>query len=432
MRRPFKEVMPHSRAFLAALLLSLITTAHLTAQYPQNPKTMPEYAPVEAVWIEWNFDPATWHIYSPLIDEVQSVAKAFLLVPDSLHEAYLQGLLINDSIPLQNIVFFRTPTERIWIRDHGPITITDAANLAFLDFNDFANSGIDENLPTRLAQLLGIASYEIDLVFDGGNIMVDNHNNLFCTKRLYTRNPNLTQDSIKQILHAYMGIDSVHALCALANDYWGHIDMQMKLLDDTTVVISYYDPYHPSHDSTESNFQYMQSLVNPLGGSYRIERLPTSGALKNYANSLIVNNKIIMPSYDHPNDSIALQVYQTLKPNHQIASINCNTIIAWEGAIHCITMQHPYYPSAVSEQRSKARKTLFLAPNPVRHTLFVDGHGLTGRIRIINKLGVVIMESEMQDKTTSLNIEGLNQGIYFLLLEDQNGSVAFKSFVKID
>lgn len=424
--------MPHSRVLLAALLLLLITATSLTAQYPQDPKTIPEYAPVEAVWIAWNFDPATWHIYSPLIDEIQAVAKAYLLVPDSLHEAYLQGLLINDSIPLQNIVFFRTPTERIWIRDHGPITVTDAATLAFLDFDDFANSGIDEDLPTRLAQLLGIDSYEIDLIFDGGNIMVDNYNNLFCTKRLYTRNPNLTQDSIKQILHAYMGIDSVHALCALANDYWGHIDMQMKLLDDTTVVISHYDPYHPSHDSTESNFQYVQSLVNPLGGSYRIERLPTSGALKNYANSLIVNDKIIIPTYDHPNDSIALQIYQVLKPDHQIASINCSTIIAWEGAIHCITMQHPYYPTAILERESSTFQRLFLAPNPTRYTLVIESDNPAGKIRIINKLGAVVMESETHDRTTVLNIESLNQGIYFLLLEDHSGSAAFKSFIKLD
>ena len=432
LRPVLNKRIPPSSLLLTIASLLLIGTGNLVAQYPKNPRTIPEYAPVEAVWIEWNFDPATWTIYSALINEVQEAAKAYLIVPDSLHEAYLRGLLINDSIPLENVFFFQTPTERIWIRDHGPITITDAADLAYLDFDDYANSGVDENLPTRLAQLIGIDSYEIDLIYDGGNVMVDNHNNLFCTKRLYTRNPSLTQDSIKQILHAYMGIDSVHALCALANDYWGHIDMQMKLLDDTTVVISYYDPYHPSHDSTESNFQYMQSLTNPYGGSYRIARLPTSGSLSNYANSLIVNNKIIMPSYDHPNDTIAMQIYQTLLPGHEIVSINSNTLIAWQGAIHCIAMQHPYNPTAILEHGSSIRQKLFLAPNPARNTLFIESDDLTCSMRIINTLGAVVMESETRDRTTVLNIESLNQGIYFLLLEDHNGSATFKTFVKID
>ncbi len=420
------------RTFPITILLIWVTVAELKAQFPQDPMTIPEYAPTEAVWIEWNFDPATWTIYSSLINEIQDVAKAYLIVPDSLHEAYMRGLLIGDSVPMQNIFFFQTPTERIWIRDHGPITVTDGGSLAYLDFNDFANSGVDENLPTRLAQLLGINSYAIDLTFDGGNIMVDNHHNLFCTKRLYTRNPNLTPDSINQILNTYMGIDSVHALCALANDYWGHIDMQMKLLDDTSMVISYYEPYHPSHDSTESNFQYMQSLVNPYGGSYRIARLPTSGELSNYANSLIVNDKLIMPSYDHPNDSIAMQIYQTLLPDHEIVSINSNTLIAWQGAIHCIVMQHPYNSTRIMEEKSKTLLILSITPNPVKDLLKIKGTSKSGRIIIINVLGQVVLEDRLHETSQYISTKQLESGAYFLVIDENNQTSAARSFIKVD
>lgn len=417
-----------SAGIIIFLIVALAPT--LTAQYPINPKTIPEYAPVEAVWIEWTFDPSTWNIYSALINEIQEVAKAYLLVPDSLHEVYMRGLLFDDSIPLQNIVFFQTPTERMWIRDHGPITITDANKLAFLDFDDFANSGIDENLPTRLAQILGINSYDIDLVFDGGNIMVDNYNNLFCTKRLYTRNPTLTPDSINAILNTFMGIEHVHTFCALANDYWGHIDMQMKLLDDTTVVISYYAPSHPSHDSTESNYQHMQALTNPYGGNYRIEWLPTSGSLKNYANSLIVNDKIIMPSYGISGDSVALEVYQSLKPDHDVVAIDCNTIIAWEGAIHCITMQHPYYSGSIGEDRREPIQTPLLSPNPSRNILRIRGDGFSGRVRIINTLGAVVLETALHN-TTAVNVESLGAGVYFLVMDTANECAQVHRFVKI-
>jgi hypothetical protein len=301
----------------------------------------------------------------------------------------------------------------------------------FLDFDDFASSGVDEDLPTRLAQLLGIDSYEINLILDGGNIMVDNCNNLFCTKRLYTRNPSLTADSINRILNTYMGIEEVHALCALANDYWGHIDMQMKLLDDTTIVISYYEPYHPSHDSTESNFQYMDTLANPYGGSYRIARLPTSGALAIYANSLIINNKIIVPSYDHPNDSIALEIYQSLMPDHQIVSINCNTLIAWQGAIHCIAMQHPQNPNRIMERGYSISRVLSIAPNPARNILHISDQLYTGNVKVINVLGEVVLETHLQENKKNINIENLNPGLYFLVMEVDDQRSISHSFIII-
>jgi hypothetical protein len=64
--------------------------------------------------------------------------------------------------------------------------------------------------------------------------------------------------------------------------------------------------------------------------------------------------------------------------------------------------------------------------------LVIESDNPAGKIRIINKLGAVVMESETHDRTTVLNIESLNQGIYFLLLEDHSGSAAFKSFIKLD
>ena len=97
----------------------------------------------------------------------------------------MQDLLINDGVSLSNIEFVQVPCERMWIRDHGPLAIMTDNGMAFMDFDDLANSGLDENLPTNLANIWGLDSYQIDWILDGGNFMVDSQGTLFTTDRLY-------------------------------------------------------------------------------------------------------------------------------------------------------------------------------------------------------------------------------------------------------
>lgn len=209
-----------------------------------------------------------------------------------------------------------------------------------MDFDDKANSGMDENLPANLANLWGLPAYEIPWIFDGGNLLVDSRRTLFCTNGLYLNNPAWPKAALHQDLKQYMGIEQVVILKPQHNDYWKHIDMQIKLLDDTTFVVSSVTPgYSPNYDSLEANYALLAALTAPNGKPYRIARLPHADNWKTYANALILNNRVIVPTYDHPLDSLALAIYGDLMPQHIVRGVNCNKIIGWEGALHCITMQ---------------------------------------------------------------------------------------------
>ena len=67
------------------------------------------------------------------------------------------------------------------------------------------------------------------------------------------------------------------------------------------------------------------------------ERLPAT-----YANFLIMNEVILYPTYDQPeNDHKAREVLQQAFPKHEIIGIDCRALIKQHGSLHCVTMQYP-------------------------------------------------------------------------------------------
>lgn len=363
-------------------------------QVPLNPRTPPEYFPSKAVLIEWDFNQNTWPLYSQLIRACREAAEVIMVVRDLSEENQVKTRLTNDSVPLSNISFVHVPCERMWIRDHGPLAVWSDSGVVFMDFDDLANSGLDEDLPTNLANAWGLDSYQLPYVLCGGNFMVDGHNTLFTTTRLYTQNPGYTPAQIRNDLQTFMGITSVITVSAQHNDYWGHIDMQIKLLDDTTFVVASVDQGSgPNYDTLENNFQFLSSLTAPHGHPYRIRRLPMANNWKTYANSLILNNILLIPTYSHPRDSIAFQVYRELMPNHQLVGINCNSIIGWDGALHCITMQL-FDDQVIANIKNLSVKEhrMSIYPNPVveQQTITIlwdESHGPGLELRIISPTG---------------------------------------------
>lgn len=351
------------------LLLFLILMLPLRGiAQPVNPSTPPEYFPSKAVLMEWDFNQYTWSLYADLIRECRLATAIILVVRDQNEEDQMRNLITAEGIPLSGITFAHVPCERMWIRDHGPLAVQTDQGVAFMDFDDLANSGLDENLPTNLANLWGIDAYNLPYVFCGGNFMVDSYDRLYTTSRVYSNNPAYSKAQIDQVFEDYLGITEIVTFSPQHDDYWGHIDMQLKLLDDTTFVLSEVNAGSgPEYDSLEANYARLQALTGPHGKPYRIGRLPMAEDWKTYANSLILNDRIIVPTYDHPFDSLALATYAQLMPGYDVVGVDCNKIIGWEGALHCITMQL-FDEAQIAALRSVRQNDAALSvyPNPVK------------------------------------------------------------------
>ena len=85
------------------------------------------------------------------------------------------------------------------------------------------------------------------------------------------------------------------------------------------------------------------------GGYFRLIPLPMADAVyedgerlpATYANFLIINGAVLMPTYNSPKDELAKQQLQKAFPDREIVGIDCNALIKQHGSLHCVTMQFP-------------------------------------------------------------------------------------------
>ena len=66
------------------------------------------------------------------------------------------------------------------------------------------------------------------------------------------------------------------------------------------------------------------------------ERLPAS-----YLNFYIGNRRVLVPTFNDPNDRIALNQLSKLFPDREIVGIHAVELVLGLGTIHCLTQQEP-------------------------------------------------------------------------------------------
>ena len=67
------------------------------------------------------------------------------------------------------------------------------------------------------------------------------------------------------------------------------------------------------------------------------QRLPAS-----YANFYIANRRVLVPTFNDPQDRVALNKLAEVFPDRAVTGIYCGDFIWGLGAIHCLTQQQPY------------------------------------------------------------------------------------------
>ena len=81
---------------------------------------------------------------------------------------------------------------------------------------------------------------------------------------------------------------------------------------------------------------FAQSIVVPLLQRMNGERLPAS-----YANFYIANDVVLMPTFNDPNDRVALDIIANLMPSRTVVGIHAVDLVWGLGTLHCLTQQEP-------------------------------------------------------------------------------------------
>lgn len=264
------------------------------------------------------------------------------------------------------ILYLDCPTNDTWARDFGAICVATPNGWEIDDFK-FNGWGLKfpadrDNLITRrmvdAGLLRGVYANRLGFVLEGGSIESDGRGTLLTTSECLlspNRNGDLLREEIEVRLREYFGLDRVLWLDRGAldgDDTDSHIDTLARLApDDTIIYVGCPDKDDKHYEELAAMKRQLMELRTPAGLPYNLIELPWPDAIYDedgcrlpatYANFLVMNNTILMPSYGQPlNDNLAARTVRIAFPDHKVRSIDCRALIRQHGSLHCVTMQLP-------------------------------------------------------------------------------------------
>lgn len=252
----------------------------------------------------------------------------------------------------------------VWARDFGPISIVQDGQLRLLDFtfNGWGNkfeAALDNRITTVLhaAGVFGDLPLEtFPLVLEGGSIESDGQGTILTSSHCLLspeRNPQLSQDQISQQLMQALGAQRILYLDhghLQGDDTDAHIDTLARFASEDTIL------YQACDDPQDTHYAAFQRMENQLrsfrrsnGWPYRLLALPWHPATYSredgrrlpgtYANFLITNGAVLVPTAGKPQDAEAMEVIGQAFPDREIVALPAHFFVEQHGSIHCLTMQ---------------------------------------------------------------------------------------------
>lgn len=349
---------------------------------PTSPFRMPaEWAPHSATWIAWPHNPEDWPgkfqpipwVYCEIVRHLSRVEDVHILVNDAATEKRAYGMLRRQGANLARLHFHRWRTDRVWLRDSGPIFVKGPAgevaltNWRFNAWAKYANHHDDDQVPARVAEMYGMQSFEPKvtladgaehrLVLEGGSIDTNGGGVLLTTEEcllseVQQRNPGVLREQMERAFGEYLGIEQVVWLnrgCA-GDDTHGHVDDITRFVAENTILtVVESNTADENHLPLAENLDRLRAACNRRGEPFAIRTLPMPEPVlfenqrlpASYANFYIANGLVLVPTFNDPNDRIALNTIAECFPDRTVTGIHCTDLIWGLGALHCMTQQEP-------------------------------------------------------------------------------------------
>jgi agmatine deiminase len=328
-----------------------------------------EWAPQSAVQLTFPHEGTDWADMltevMPCFVEIASVISRYEQVIIVCRDAvatrrWLEG---SDAV-LDRVHLVVCDSNDTWARDHGAITVLNGQEALLLDFV-FNGWGLKfpadkDNLISGKLQRAGVLRAPIQaggLVLEGGGIESNGAGTLLTTAECLlspNRNPHLSQADIEAQLKQLFGMQQViwlHHGYLAGDDTDSHIDTLARFCsEDTIAYVRCDDPTDEHYGALSAMEAELQAARLPDGRPFRLVALPWPDACYDadgqrlpatYANFLIINGAVLVPTYEVPQDAAALEVLKGLFPDHEVIGINCRALIEQHGSLHCVTMQFP-------------------------------------------------------------------------------------------
>ena len=246
---------------------------------------------------------------------------------------------------MDNVEFLNANTDSYWIRDFGPWYIFDGKEPAIVDNKYNRPRPNDDMLPSHFAKYWDIPMYGMNVVHTGGNMMQDGFGVGVSDDIVVTESvaQGITEEQVYERMKDYLGIDPYHVTIDPQGDYIAHVDCWGKFLAPDKIMLARVPKSNPRYEYYEEVANYFATTNCSWGYPYKIYRvdIPGNGIVSPYTNSLILNNKVLVPmgTYSTFNEK-ALALYREAMPGYEVIGVeNKNAFKGWlnTDALHCRT-----------------------------------------------------------------------------------------------
>ena len=302
------------------------------------------------------------------IKKVATFEEVFLMVADENQKEKVGIMLETAHVDLSKVSYIIQKTNRSWMRDSGPIIAKNGEHREALNFNfngwaKYKNIQLDKHVPTKVGEFLNIPVTQVmykgkPVIVEGGAIDTNGRGTLLTSEEclmhpdIQVRNPNFSKGDYEAVFKEYLGITNVIWLGdgVEGDDTHGHIDDLCRFVnEDTIVTIVETDPQDHNYKPLQDNLKRLQNAKLENGKSPIIVALPMPKRLDfeglrlpaSYANFLILNNSVLVPTFNDSNDRVALNILSECFPDREIIGISCTDFIWGFGTLHCLSQQIP-------------------------------------------------------------------------------------------
>lgn len=344
-----------------------------------------EFEPQDRVWMMWPYRGDNWR------DGGKPVQKCIAQLAQTIAQFTPVTIGVSDeqydnccAMVGEGVQVVELSADDSWPRDTGPtFVINDQGELRGCDWKFNGWGGLvdglffpwdkDDRIAGKICQLAGAKAYRTeDFILEGGSIHVDGEGTVLTTEMCLLsegRNPHLTKEEIETYLKNYLNVEKVLWLKdgIDPDETNGHVDDVACFVKAGEVICLYTeDESHPFYQVAKESYEALCQMTDAKGRKLKVHKLcctknlVTIGedfaydvrrgtqsrevgelCISSYINFLITNQGIIVPQYDDPNDSLAIEQLKAIFPHHQVVGVPTREIVYGGGNIHCMTQQQP-------------------------------------------------------------------------------------------
>ena len=340
----------------------------------------------EATWLAWPHNEVDWPgkmeticwVYGEMVRKITPGEIVRILVRNRAEEKVARRCLASAGADFKNVRFIVHPTNRSWMRDSGPIFVRrrspkskvrspkSETAIVHFHFNAWARYDDwqkDRRVPEAAAKMLGKRLFNAqcngkDFVLEGGGIEVNGRGTLLTAEECYldpkvqVRNPGLSRADYNATFRKYLGVKNVLWLLKgpTGDDTHGHIDDICRFVNPKTLVlVRETNKRDINFRPLAANWERIRDLHLQDGSKPEVVPLPMPAPLffngrrlpASYANFYIANAAVLVPTFNDPNDRIALGTLAELFKPREVVGIHAVDLVAGSGTLHCLTQQQP-------------------------------------------------------------------------------------------